>query len=134
MILPHQNAFRLQVFLSLVNSILAGNNILHPPASNIDCFLPRHIALLPFTWIEPFCTKMMFLTLENYKMQTVLLLKINSTISGTRYARPCCLLHWWISYKRNSASSVHLNGAILHKIDVPHPWKPWEIGNIPFKM
>jgi hypothetical protein len=31
------------------------------------------------------------------------------------------------------ASSIHLNGAILHKGDVPHTWKPWVVGSIPFK-
>jgi hypothetical protein len=42
-----------------------GNNVLHPPVSNIDSFLPTDTELLPFTLMELFCTKVLFLTLEN---------------------------------------------------------------------
>jgi hypothetical protein len=27
--------------------------------------------------------------------------------------------------------SFHLYGAILHKVDVPHPWKHSDVGHIP---
>jgi hypothetical protein len=34
----------------------------------------------------------------------------------------------------DSASSIHLNGAILHSVDVPYTWKPWEVDSIAFQM
>jgi hypothetical protein len=30
--------------------------------------------------------------------------------------------------------SIYLCAVIFHKVDVPHPWKRWQVGCIPFKM
>jgi hypothetical protein len=37
------------------------------------------------------------------------------------------------SYKTYIVSSIHLNGAVLLKGDIPYTWKPWDIGSVPFK-
>jgi hypothetical protein len=41
-------------------------------------------------------------------------------------------LTWCVSYKKNSASSSHLKGAVLHKGDVPHTGQT-EVGSVPFR-
>jgi hypothetical protein len=45
MILPLQNALGSEVFLSQLTQFSQGNNILDPPASNIDNFLTRDTVL-----------------------------------------------------------------------------------------
>jgi hypothetical protein len=42
-----------------------GDNVLDPPASNINGFLPRDTVFLPFTLMELFCAKVIFLMLEH---------------------------------------------------------------------
>jgi hypothetical protein len=41
------------------------NNVLDPPAYNIDGFLTKDTVFFPFPLMELFCTKVMFLILEN---------------------------------------------------------------------
>jgi hypothetical protein len=53
-----------QCFFQKLTQFPQGNFVLQPPASHIDGFLTREIILVPFTWMEQFCTKLMFLTHE----------------------------------------------------------------------
>jgi hypothetical protein len=51
-----------QYSFQMLNQFPQGNFVLDPPASNIDGFPTRETVLLPFKWMELFCTKAMFLT------------------------------------------------------------------------
>jgi hypothetical protein len=63
--------------LSKLTQFSQGNNVLDPPASNIDRFLARETVFLPFTGMEIFCTDIMFLTAEYLEMSAVFTSKGN---------------------------------------------------------
>jgi hypothetical protein len=106
------------------------NKVLDPLPSNISDSLTRTTMLLPFPWIWWFCIKVMFSPMKTlrgrqysfqqltqYTMLNKLLDSLASNIND--------------SLTREQCFSFHLYGTILHEIDVPHPWKHWEVSSIP---
>jgi hypothetical protein len=91
MTLPLKKAFKIHVFLSHAKYFSQGNNVLDPPASNFDGLIPRNIVFRPFTSMALYCTKLMFLTIENLERNTVFLFKGNSDLTGNKCDRPSSL-------------------------------------------
>jgi hypothetical protein len=90
--------------------------------------------LLSFPWILQVCKMLMFPPLENNEWYAVCHSMGNSILIEKQDIKPSWSLHWYFYSNTYSASSIHLNGAILHISGVPHPWKHLVVVCIPLNM
>jgi hypothetical protein len=107
-------------------------NLLDPHVSNIKDSITRAAVFLPFTCMSWFCTKMMFLILGNTERREYSL-KQHTQFSMLKMVLNHLLLTLMIFLEELRCFFFHIKGAVLHKVDIPHPWKRWQAGSVRFK-
>jgi hypothetical protein len=68
------------------------NKVLDPLSCKVCGSAPGHRVILP-SLLGQYCTKMMFLTLQNAERQVVTLLKLDSSPTAKLGSRPSCFSH-----------------------------------------